>query len=798
MFKYLLSFLFQFIFISAILAQMPSFSIKGVVKEKQSNAIMEYATVTLYKSNDNSIVSGVVTDFDGNFLIENIKPGVYDLEISFIGFEPKMIENISFDKTSPVKDLGVIYLGADVTMVGEVEITALKSSMRYELDKKIVDVDKNIASASGNAVDVLATVPSIQTDIDGNVSLRGSSSFKVLINGRPSVLDANDALQQIPASTIKNIEIITNPSAKYDAEGGGGIINIITKENLRDGLTGIVNLRGGIYNNYGGDATLSLKKKKFTYTLSGNFNNRGRPGYDKSEINTTLNDTTVSILNEGESNRDFRFYNIKGGIEYAIKENQYIGVNYTYGRFQMQTEDDLNYTSINRTTSAEEYYNNINTAERSFPYHQVAVNYGVDFKNKSNLKLFASYNNRTGDEYSENIRLDEIGDVVFKTKTTEKGPSQRFRFNIDYELPIKDHSKFEFGAMQELENSKEENIVQELNLLTNEYENIDLFYNDAEYQKNIRAFYGTFSSKWKKLDYQIGVRTEKTDRTITQNNNGTESKVNRLDFFPSAYISYTVNDRNQFFVNYSKRINRPRGHYLEPNSTYEDANTIRSGNPDLLPEYTHSFEAGWLYDFKKKGSWSNELYFKRDLNIIQRVTIPLEYELSYLYPENVGESNSLGLESSLSLLPLKWWNTDIMANLFYYNIKGSYEDEVYDRTSFSYNFRWNNYFVVKKNTKIQFSGSYSSPIANAQGKTYYRLSFDGGIRHSLLNNKLSLAVQVRDMFNTSIRKSESSGSSFDSYRENNPKGPSVILSASYKINNFKPSKPDGVEDIGEF
>lgn len=793
--NYLLLLVFS-LFIGTANAQMPSFSIKGAVKEKQSNAIMEYATVTLFKSEDNSIVSGIVTDFDGNFLLDNIKPGVYDLEISFIGFEPQLIEDIKFDRANPVKDLGVIYLGSDVTMVQEVEITALKSSMRYELDKKIVDVDKNIASSSGNASDVLATVPSIQTDIDGNVSLRGSSSFKVLINGRPSVLDANDALQQIPASTIKNIEIITNPSAKYDAEGGGGIINIILKDNMGDGFTGIVNVRGGTFNNYGGDATLSLKKKKFTYLLSGSFNNRGRPGTEKSEINTTLNDTTVSIINEGEGSRDFQFYNIKGGVEYAPTDNQYIGVNYTYGNFNMENDEDLDFTSINRTTGDTEYYNNVNNSQRSFPYHQVQVNYGIDFKNKSNLKVFGSFNKRSSDEFSENSRFNELDEVVFKTKTTEKGPSQRFRFNIDYELPIKDHSKFEFGAMQEIENSNEENIVQELDIATNEYEDLDLFYNNADYKKNIRAFYGTFSSKWNKLSYQVGVRTEYTDRTITQNNSGTVSKVKRLDLFPSAYISYNANDQHQFFLNYSKRINRPRGYYLEPNQTYRDANTISSGNPDLLPEYTHSFEAGWLFNFKKKGSWSNELYYKRDINIIQRVRIPLDYELSLELPENVGASSSIGLESSLSLLPLKWWNTDIMANVFYYSIKGSYQNEVYDRTSFSYNLRWNNYFSIKKNTKIQFSGSYSSPIANAQGKTYYRLSFDGGIRHSLLDNKLSLGVQVRDMFNTSIRKSESSGSNFDSYRENNPKGPSVVFSASYKINNFKPAKPDYIDDGG--
>ena len=668
--NYLILFVFS-MFFSTVCAQAPSFSITGSVKEKQSNSIMEYATVTLIKSEDNSIVSGIVTDFDGNFVLDNIKPGVYNLEVSFIGFEPQLIENIKFDRENPVKNLGVIYLGEDVTMVNEVEVTALKSSMRYELDKKIVDVDKNIASSSGNAVDVLATVPSIQTDIDGNVSLRGSSSFKVLINGRPTILDANDALQQIPASTIKNIEIITNPSAKYDAEGGGGIINIITKDNLNDGLTGIVNLRGGTFKNYGGDATLSLKKKKFTYLLSGNFNNRGRPGVDKSEINTTLNDTTVSILNEGESNRDFRFYNIKAGIEYAPTDNQYIGVEYVYGQFQMASEDDLDFLSINRETNYQEAYNNLNSSERSFPYHQVAINYGIDFKNKSNLKVFGSFNKRDSDEFSENTRYDESNQIVFKTRTTESGPSERFRFNIDYELPIKEHSKFEFGAMQEFESSTEENIVKELDIATNDYEELDMFYNNADFQKNIRAFYGTFSSKWNKLNYQVGVRTEYTNRTITQNNNGNVSKVKRLDLFPSAYISYTLNDQNQFFINYTKRISRPRGHYLEPNTTYEDANTIRGGNPDLLPEYTHSFEAGWLYDFKKKGSWSNELYFKRDLNIIQRVTIPLEYELSYVFPENVGAASSLGIESSVSLLPLKWLNTDIMANLFYYKIKGS-------------------------------------------------------------------------------------------------------------------------------
>ncbi|MEZ4915745.1 MAG: TonB-dependent receptor [Chitinophagales bacterium] len=261
-------FIISNLFVISALAQS-NFSISGIVKDNDTKQVMEYATVSLYNTSDSSLVTGLVTNLEGKFTLDNLKPGNYYVDVSFIGFKSKKIGNLVLSPSNPKIVLPVTYLGADADVIGEVEVTAIKQSVKYELDKKVVDVDKNIAASSGTAADVLATVPSVQTDIDGNVSLRGSSNFKVFINGRPSVLDANDALQQIPASTIENIEIITNPSAKYDAEGTGGIINIITKKQKLEGFSGIINVRGGIWDTYGGDATLSYRKKRFTFLIVG-------------------------------------------------------------------------------------------------------------------------------------------------------------------------------------------------------------------------------------------------------------------------------------------------------------------------------------------------------------------------------------------------------------------------------------------------------------------------------------------------------------------------------------------------
>lgn len=784
--------------LNTAIAQGPAFTISGKVVDQESKSSMEYCTVSLFDAKTDQLVTGVVSDLEGNFSLTQLKPGQYDLEVSFIGFEAKRIEDIILSMANPQKNVGVVYLGSDATVVQEVEVTALKSSVRYELDKKIVDVDKNISAANGTAVDVLATVPSIQQNIDGDVSLRGSTGFLVLINGRPSVLDANDALRQIPANTIKNIEIITNPSARYDAEGTAGIINIITKKKADEGVSGVVNLRGGTFNSYGGDATLSLKKNKFTYTIAGNYRHSARPGNYSSVLNTTINDTTVSTINEGTKNRTHVNYNIKGGIEYRPTDAQFIALTYTYGGWRFDMEDELDFSFINRATGVEEKFVNRNESARKGPFHEVILDYGYDFKNKSKLSAHFSYNRRGFEERIYSERFDDFDNLIFGTQSSETGPSQRFRLNLDYVIPIQEHSKFELGFMQQYNISDEENVAYQRDVTSGDLIEQPQFYSDVIYKKNVRAFYGMFSSKWDKFSYQVGLRTENTIRDIFVQNTNTDFVVDRLDFFPSVSVSFDLSESHQLFLNYSKRINRPRGWFLEPNAIFTDANTLWQGNPDILPEYIHSFEAGWLFNFKKKGSWNNELYLRRELNTMQIVRVPLDFELTNQFPENVGTSNSLGLESSLSLLPFKWWNTDLLANFFYYNLDGSYEDEVFDRSSFSYILRWNNYFKIAKTTKLQFNGSYSSPIVNAQGRESYTLIFDAGFRQDLFDGKMNLGIQVRDLFNTYVNRSWLDGNNFDFERENDPRGPSVIFSASYSINNYKPKRSAYGEDGGEF
>ncbi|MEZ4915747.1 MAG: outer membrane beta-barrel family protein [Chitinophagales bacterium] len=218
--------------------------------------------------------------------------------------------------------------------------------------------------------------------------------------------------------------------------------------------------------------------------------------------------------------------------------------------------------------------------------------------------------------------------MIFNTKSEEKGPSSRLRINIDYTAPVGENSKFEFGFLQELSKGQDENIAYILDVNTNEFTEQNQFYSDLKNSKDIRAFYGTFSSKWKKLSYQIGVRSEHTNRTIESKNLNTTYKVKRLDLFPSTYFSYQFNDKHQMFLNYSKRINRPRPWYLEPNVIYSDANTLWGGNPDLLPEYIHSVELGWLYTFSKKGTWSNEVYFRNEQNVISFIRLPVDYQLT--------------------------------------------------------------------------------------------------------------------------------------------------------------------------
>ena len=807
MHRLLLSFLILFIFQIHFSQGPPQgsygggespFKITGKVIDKDTKIPMEYCTVSLFKA-DGSLVGGNITDETGTFVIDKLVPGNFYLEVSFLGFEKQKIESVTLSKENMVTNVGTISLMPNAEQIQEVEVSGIRSNVKYEIDKKVINVDKQIAASSGSAVDVLENSPAVQVDVEGNVSLRGSQGFQVLINGRPSVLDANEALKQIPASSIENIEIITNPSAKYDAEGTAGIINVITKKDSQKGFSGMISARAGLYENYGGDITLSYNAGKVTYSLSGSYNDRNSPTFLTSELETNLNGNVVNTQSTGLTEWKFRNYNIKPGIEIRPNDFNTINLAFSYGGWKMFVDNELNFTQENKTTNTVSEYSSINDTERGAPFYQGQVDYTLKFNNKSHIMFHTSYAKRDFEEEVYNYEYDAVGNLADAILSTEGGPVDRVRINLDYTYPVQENGKIELGFMQNIGWSADDNQGYDFILATEEFVENQQFASKVDYTRNVRAFYGTYSNKWKKLGYQLGVRTENTDRTISVSGTTEEYKIQGLDFFPSLHFSYNITEKNQLFASYSRRINRPPGWQLEPNTIWLDANTLWSGDPNIKPRMIGSYELGWLKYFKEKGSFSLEIYYRNEQNVIEFVRSAYSEDVILMQPTNVGTQHSAGVEARLNIKPFKWWDVDITGNTFGYKLNADLNGNTFDRKGFAWNTGINNYFVIKKNTKIQFDGRYNSKQKNAQGEFGDFFSFNAGISQSFLKRALTISLQARDLFNTTAyEQTNNVNQDYYLYNKRDPKSPRLMLNVSYRINNYRAKRPQGYEDNDDF
>ena len=442
--------LFLFIFASQLFAQgtsdekesSASFRITGTVLEKLSKEPMEYATVTLLNQNDSSIVNGNITDSKGKFIIGAENPGNYILQIKFIGYGSNY-KNISLNDANQRVDLGNIFMGSASVNIGEVSVKANKK-IDYQIDRKVVNVEEQYSSASGNAIDILANIPSIQVDIEDNVSIRGNSNFTVLIDGRPSILEGSEALQQIPAGMIKNIEIITNPSAKFDPEGTGGIINIITKKRTLSGLSGLVQGDIGLDDKYGLDFLLNYRTEKFNFFVGGDYRDRNYPGSIERE-QETYNEDTISYLNSsGDYKRSYGGYNGRAGIEWFPDEKNTISLSGRLGYRKMQGISNLNYEEWTNFSASRNEYTNEEEWIRDGIFYGLNSDYthnfnGKDRKNGTNehrLDINMMLFKREGDEESLNYLTNTSGIIASGQKSTETGPHQGIRYRINYQQPF--------------------------------------------------------------------------------------------------------------------------------------------------------------------------------------------------------------------------------------------------------------------------------------------------------------------------------------------------------------------------
>lgn len=781
-------------------SDMPKVGIvNGKVIDKTTNKPLEFVSVALFRQKDSTVVTGVITASDGNFTITEVPFGKFYISVTSVGFKKQNFNSIKILPNKKIHDMGVIKLTQSAINLEGVEVVAQRNRVQYKLDKKIINVQSDLASSNKSAVEVLENTPSVDVDMDGEVSLRGSTNFTVLINGRPSVLQGSEALEQIPASTIENIELITNPSAKHDPDGTAGIINIVMKKEKKGGITGLVNADASSNGSYKGGISLNYISSSYSIFSNISYNNDERDGEMKSERRTSYPDNDTIRLNDidGERNRGRKGYSFKLGSDITLTKKDFLTISGNYG-FSERSGERFNKTyNIVNPGAVEAYEISRRTGDDNTDYFSFNTDYVHKFNQLGHqLDLSAYYSARVGDdidltnEYFTNNQYTSVGEYKTRKRENEDENSSEMRFKADYTNPINEYSKFEAG-FQAILDSENEDLTTE-NLINNIWQVDSKYTSDFDFTRNIYSAYSTYSNRLGSVDFMLGLRLENTNREFKNNTTGDSYKLDRLDYFPTLHISKQVDKNNQLSASYGRRIHRPRGRWLDPVTRQMDSRTVRVGSPDLEPEYTNSYELSYQYKFGFSFI-ALEAFYRNTTNIISR-TQEYRDEVLYMTFENQDQDHSVGLELMGNFKLGKKFMLNSSISMFNYKLEGESNGEDVVKNTTTYNGRLNLNYSLNKTTKFQLQGFYRGPSVTVNGDRDAMGGINVAVKKDFLKGRLSTTLQVRDVFNTFkysfsseiVTKDNDKIVSTTNTDFTFRRDPRVIsLSANYKINNFK-------------
>jgi outer membrane cobalamin receptor len=795
-------------------------TLSGTVKDLKTNKALEFANIAVYDKETDEIKTGTMSGVDGVFRIFNIPAGNYYLIVTYMGYEQKRHDNVILNGKNV--DVGTIMLTPTALKMDNVVVEAEKTAISYKIDKRVVDASQFLSARGGTAIDILENVPSVDVDIEGNVSLRGSQNFTVMIDGRPSVLEPQDALESIPAESIENIEIMTNASAKFEAEGGAGILNIVTKRDKRIGITGLATVNAGT-NNLGGNVLLNYTNKKITAYVSLDYTTRNFTGESYVDRSLYYPDTTANFVSEGDRNFSRRGWGIRGGLDYFLSKNDVFGVTFNYGPRNGVHGSTTDYTvsylnpltdAVYSTYDYTSYENSVRGGHRysvradythTFPQKDEGnagrskgagqgpghggpggPSISTNGKNstKHQVKLDISYSNWNMDEDGYTYLVDAFGDTTEGQRTTEIGPSNSIRGNFEYTYPINETSSFEAGANARFNWKSDGNNMYYFDPLTGDWELQDLYSNYTAYKQNTFSGYAMYTAEFGLLGIQPGVRAEYTYREIDSDASDSVYVIDRLHLFPTLHMSYQLPAKVQLMASYTRRVNRPRGWQLEPFLTWSDAYNVRIGNPGLSPEMTDSYELSVQKGFGKSFV-SLDAFYKHSSNKIERIQTVYADDVILNTYENVGFDESLGLETMANLNLFSWWKMNIGGSLYHYKVEGVLYDEDFSATSTNWSANMRNTFMVPTGTRVQFGLHYRSRSATAQGSSSGGIMSDLGVRQDFFDGILSATLQVRDLFGTGYHQRITETATTYTYSEFYRDAPMISLDLSLKINNYK-------------
>jgi outer membrane receptor protein involved in Fe transport len=778
-------------------------SIKGKVYDAGIAKPMEFTSLALYSASDSTLLTGTISDNDGSFTLKNIPFGKYYLVANFMGYEKYFVDGIILTDRKSTVDLGIIKLVSSSQDLDEIEVVAVQKRVEYKIDRKVINVSQDLNAAGGSAVDVLQNTPSVTVDIDGNVSLRGSTNFTVLIDGRPSPLAGNDALQQIPATSIENIEIITNPSAKFDPDGMAGILNIVTKKNTLQGLSGIFNTSIGTKEKYSGDFLLSFKTKK--YNVFGGMDYQNNKNFGSMYSLRTINpggplSSLVSV--DGNRNQSRKGLSLKGGVDLYLNEKSTLTLSADAGNHGHNSEMLTNMHSYTIPASYDTFDIAKGIGIRNGDYYNLNVNYIRKFDEPQHeLQASLSYQGEKGDDSDEESEFpaNELYQLLpllpaSRVRSTEAGDEVEFRANVDYTRPVSEKGLLETGYQIRIDKQNEGYMFENYDPDTDKWTNNPLYSSSNLFNRNIQAVYATFSNSLGKFEYKAGLRSEYTNQNIRKEVNSTPYSQNLLDFFPSLHLSRQFKGEQQVLTSYSRRINRAGGGDLEPFRNYVNSYTLREGNPNLKPEYVNSFELSYQKNIGNS-FFVVESYFRNTQNLITRMMYqdPALPNIVIMSVRNINSDNSIGAELMINLAAKKWLTLNSTVNVYKYWLDGIMDGVKIEKKSNNWDMRLNATAFFSTKSRIQANIMYNGPSVTAQGNRGAFYFANIAYRQDFLDRKLSATIAVQDIFGTMKHEFSTYSPALNSTMRFEREHQVVTLTLSYKLNNFKNQNEDREE-----
>ncbi|AVR46159.1 TonB-dependent receptor [Christiangramia fulva] len=781
------------------------YTVTGKVIDDALNVPLEYATISIVDVNDPKKITGDVTNAMGEFSVD-VPEGTYNIIVEFISYESKTFNNV------PINDdlnLGTIKLGLGSENLDEVVVRAETTQVDIRLDKKIYTIGKDLTTAGGTVSDALNNVPSVTVDIDGTISLRGNENVRILINGKPSAIagyGSTDVLQQLPADAIEKVEVITSPSARYGAEGTAGILNIILRKDKTLGFNGSLSLNAGIPANAGVSGNVNYRNKNFNIFNTTGYRYFEAPGngYFDTKYKNAANNEFDRIIEDRDMQRLNRNFNFNLGMEYYLTDRSSLT-----GSFFYRAGEDRD-----KTTNVSDYFMNsekafgstrIERENQDEKDYQFALNY-VNKLDDNGQKLTADFQYETGKE-NQISRINEVENYnninydgrLFDERITNDEDQTEYLLQADYVLPFGEDSQFEAGYRGNWENTVTDyKLYQE-----NENGNLELnteLTNVFDYTENVNAFYTQYGSKFGDFSFLLGLRLENTQLKGKINSEipadqleqvfgfpiDTDFDNNYLGLFPTVNFIYELAENENITLGYNRRINRPRGWFINPFPSRSSNNNIFQGNPNLRPSYSNAFDLGYLKDWEKL-TFSSSVYYQHETNSFERIQENVEgTNIIRTIPVNLSTQDRFGGELGLLYNPAKWLRMNGSFNFFQFETQGEFAGKSYYAKNNSWFARFSSKVTLPAKIDWQTNASYRGAAQDVQGTRDGIFSLDLAFSKDILNDNATLSLNVRDLFNSRKYSGYTITDEIERYSEFQwRRGQSFNLSFIYRFNQQK-------------